>query len=62
MMNIGNPESCFSSSILPNEGVGLVRIEFIISNHIKINTIIEDIPILPITQIKNPIAMISSIL
>ena len=37
MMNVGNPESCFQSSILPHEGVGLVRIEFIISNYIKIH-------------------------
>jgi pyruvate,water dikinase len=37
MMNVGNPESCFTSSILPHKGVGLVRLEFIISNYIKIH-------------------------
>ena len=37
MMNVGNPESCFQSSMLPHDGVGLVRIEFIISNYIKIH-------------------------
>ena len=37
MMNVGNPESCFGSSCLPHHGVGLVRIEFIISNYIKIH-------------------------
>ena len=37
MMNIGNPESCFQSSLLPNSGIGLVRLEFIISNYIKIH-------------------------
>jgi pyruvate, water dikinase len=37
MMNVGNPESCFQSSMLPHSGVGLVRIEFIISNYIKIH-------------------------
>ena len=35
MMNVGNPENCFHSSMIPNDGVGLVRIEFIINNYIK---------------------------
>lgn len=37
MMNVGNPESSFTNSILPNSGVGLTRLEFIISNYIKIH-------------------------
>jgi pyruvate,water dikinase len=37
MFNIGSPENCFSSSLLPNNGVGLARMEFIINNHIKIH-------------------------
>ena len=37
MMNVGNPESCFLNSRLPHKGIGLVRIEFIISNYIKIH-------------------------
>lgn len=37
MMNVGNPESSFSSSMLPNTGVGLARLEFIINNYIKIH-------------------------
>ena len=37
MMNVGNPESCFQSSLLPHSGIGLVRLEFIISNYIKIH-------------------------
>jgi len=37
MMNVGNPDSCFQNSMLPNSGVGLLRAEFIISNHIKIH-------------------------
>ena len=37
MLNIGNPESCFANSLLPNSGVGLLRGEFIISNYIKIH-------------------------
>ncbi|MBI4812632.1 phosphoenolpyruvate synthase [Candidatus Falkowbacteria bacterium] len=35
MMNIGSPDITFSTSFIPNEGVGLARIEFIINNHIK---------------------------
>lgn len=37
MLNIGNPEACFSNSLLPNCGVGLLRSEFTISNYIKIH-------------------------
>ncbi|MBD1888437.1 phosphoenolpyruvate synthase [Coleofasciculus sp. FACHB-SPT9] len=35
MMNVGNPEEAFSLSAIPNDGVGLARLEFIIANHIK---------------------------
>jgi pyruvate, water dikinase len=34
-MNVGNPEKAFSFAKLPNEGVGLARMEFIINNAIK---------------------------
>ena len=37
MLNVGNPESSFHNSIIPNYGVGLARLEFIISNYIKIH-------------------------
>ena len=37
MFNIGDPDNSFSASLLPNAGVGLVRIEFIISNYIGIH-------------------------
>lgn len=37
MMNVGNPESSFASAMLPNQGVGLARLEFIINNYIKIH-------------------------
>lgn len=37
MMNIGNPDEAFTLAQLPNDGVGLARMEFIISNHIKIH-------------------------
>ena len=37
MMNVGNPEDAFALSLIPNDGVGLAREEFIISNYIKIH-------------------------
>ena len=37
MMNVGNPEEAFRLSSLPNDGVGLAREEFIISNYIKVH-------------------------
>lgn len=37
MMNIGNPEMAFSSSFIPNDGVGLAREEFVINSYIKIH-------------------------
>ena len=35
MMNVGNPEVAFALSALPNDGVGLARMEFIITESIK---------------------------
>ncbi|MFQ4142882.1 phosphoenolpyruvate synthase [Chlorogloeopsis sp. ULAP02] len=35
MMNVGNPEEAFSYAAIPNDGVGLARMEFIIANQIK---------------------------
>ena len=37
MMNVGNPDEAFRLSFIPNDGVGLAREEFIISNAIKIH-------------------------
>ncbi|HCC81609.1 MULTISPECIES: phosphoenolpyruvate synthase [unclassified Methylophaga] len=37
MMNVGNPDRAFSFSQLPNDGVGLARLEFIINNMIGIH-------------------------
>lgn len=37
MMNVGNPDEAFRLSFLPNDGVGLAREEFIISNHVRIH-------------------------
>ena len=37
MLNVGNPESAFALSALPNDGVGLARMEFVISRQIGIH-------------------------
>ncbi len=37
MMNVGNPSYAFSFSRMPNQGVGLARLEFIISNMVGIH-------------------------
>jgi pyruvate,water dikinase len=37
MMNLGNPEEAFSLSRIPNDGIGLARMEFIINSYIKIH-------------------------
>ena len=37
MMNVGIPEQAFSQGQIPNDGVGLARIEFIISSHIGVH-------------------------
>jgi len=36
-MNVGNPQLAFDFCQLPNDGVGLARLEFIISNTIGIH-------------------------
>ena len=35
MVNIGNPDTAFQTAMLPNDGVGLARMEFVIAEHIK---------------------------
>ncbi|KAK3258430.1 hypothetical protein CYMTET_32516 [Cymbomonas tetramitiformis] len=37
MLIVGNPEQAFTFAALPNDGVGLARVEFIISNHIGVH-------------------------
>jgi pyruvate,water dikinase len=37
MVNLGNPDLAFRTSALPNDGVGLARLEFIISEEIKVH-------------------------
>ena len=48
MMNVANPERAFAFCQLPNHGVGLARLEFIINNHIGIHPLAAlDWPNLP---------------
>jgi pyruvate, water dikinase len=37
LMNVGNPQEAFRLSMLPCDGVGLARTEFIIANYIKVH-------------------------
>jgi pyruvate,water dikinase len=37
MMNVGNPDTAFQTSFIPNDGVGLARMEFIINESIKVH-------------------------
>ena len=37
MVNLGNPDLAFKTAMRPNDGVGLARMEFIISEHIGVH-------------------------
>ncbi len=37
MLNLANPEEAFALSFIPNDGVGLARMEFIITTYIKVH-------------------------
>jgi pyruvate,water dikinase len=37
MLNVGNPDEAFRLSMIPNDGVGLAREEFIIATYIKVH-------------------------
>jgi pyruvate,water dikinase len=37
MVNLGDPDLAFRSAMMPNAGVGLARMEFIINNHIGVH-------------------------
>ena len=37
MMNVANPDEAFALSFIPNDGVGLARLEFIINNTIGVH-------------------------
>ncbi|MCX6797690.1 MAG: phosphoenolpyruvate synthase [Candidatus Falkowbacteria bacterium] len=49
MMNVAEPDLAFADSFIPNNGVGLARLEFIINNYIKIHPL----ALLNYTQIKD---------
>ncbi|OQA31585.1 MAG: Phosphoenolpyruvate synthase [Betaproteobacteria bacterium ADurb.Bin341] len=51
MMNVGNPELAFEFAQLPNAGVGLARVEFVINNVIGIHPkAILDVARLPVSK------------
>src|SRR5690625_7153652 len=37
MMNVGNPQLAFDFCQIPNKGVGLARLEFIVNNNIAVH-------------------------
>ena len=37
MVNLGNPDLAFRTAMMPSDGVGLARMEFIISEHIGVH-------------------------
>ncbi len=56
MMNVGNPDRAFDFSQLPNEGVGLARLEFIINNMVGIHPLaLLDVDSLP-AELQNTVA------
>ncbi len=61
MLNVGSPELAFSASMIPNMGVGLARLEFIINNYIKVHPkALLDYPILE-PKLKNKIQSIMGV-
>ena len=52
MMNLANPEQAFALSFIPNDGVGLARMEFIISTYIKIHPL----ALVDFAQLADPVA------
>ncbi len=57
MLNVGNPERAFSFQAIPNSGVGLARLEFLISNTIGIHPrALLDYERLPDPELKHIIA------
>jgi len=56
MINIGAPEIAFQTSFLPNDGVGLARIEFILAEKIRIHPL----ALYHYSKIKNQISKIKN--
>ncbi len=60
MMNVGNPERAFDFALLPNAGVGLARLEFIINRMIGVHPkAVLDYPNLP-PDLKHSVEQISA--
>jgi pyruvate,water dikinase len=56
MLNVGEPDMAFQDSFIPNDGVGLARLEFIINNYIKIHPLaLINYDKLPAGSVKNQI-------
>lgn len=49
MVNVGNPDQALKASLLPVDGVGLARLEFIIADHVKIHPM----ALVHLDQVKN---------
>jgi pyruvate,water dikinase len=61
MINLGNPAEAFGVAAIPNDGVGLARLEFIIANHIKVHPLaLIHFNELPEDTIKDEIATLTS--
>ncbi len=61
-LNIGNPDTSFTDSLIPNDGVGLGRMEFIINNHIGIHpNALINYPNIPDENVKYKISNIINI-
>ncbi|NOT58461.1 MAG: phosphoenolpyruvate synthase [Deltaproteobacteria bacterium] len=60
MLNVGNPDQAFSLSFLPNDGVGLARVEFIISSAIQVHPLaLIHFDTLPASPAKDKIAQLT---
>jgi pyruvate,water dikinase len=60
MLNVGNPEQAFALSFLPNDGVGLARVEFVISSAIQVHPMaLIRFDALPTGPIKDQIAQLT---
>jgi pyruvate,water dikinase len=61
MVNVGHPDQAFRISFLPNDGVGLARIEFIISGAIQIHPLaLTRFDSLPAGPVKERIAQLTA--
>ena len=61
MINVGNPDEAFGLSFLPNDGVGLARMEFIISNDIRVHPMaLVEFAKLPDSPVKAEIARVTA--